>query len=57
MFRLYSPTEGLFDGTWALPDAADLTVIAEASMTRVYSRAFPVGAKRRPQRGLNEHVC
>jgi hypothetical protein len=20
MFRLYSPTEGLFDGTWALPD-------------------------------------
>ena len=21
MFRLYSPTEPLFDGTWALPDA------------------------------------
>jgi hypothetical protein len=20
MFRLYSPTEPLFDGTWALPD-------------------------------------
>ena len=20
MFRLYSPTEGLFDGTWVLPD-------------------------------------
>ena len=21
MFRLYSPTAGLFDGTWSLPDA------------------------------------